>query len=120
METIENIIKLHYGADVFDVKKYTVGAGSNTYFINTSIGKFILKNANINEANNPQNEPKLCAHLLSKGIPVSEFVPDNNGDFLWHDGDDIYHMQKFVSGKNYDNNTPSNSDLPISNLTHSH
>lgn len=101
MQDVKKLIALHYNAEVFHVKKYNAGAGSNTYYIDTSIGKYILKNVIINDINNPQNELKLCAFLRVKGIPVSEFIPDIDGDFLWHNGNDIYHMQKFIAGKNY-------------------
>jgi len=104
-DLISELIHLHYGMEILEKKKLTVGAGSNTYFINTKCGKFILKNANINEANNPQNEPDLCEHLLQKGLPVSEFTKDNNGDFLWSHDNEIYHMQKFVDGVTLEWNT---------------
>jgi Putative homoserine kinase type II (protein kinase fold) len=97
-EGIKNLIECQYGFRVFDINKLTIGAGSNTYEINTECGKYILKNVDRNETNNPQNEPALCDFLLQKGIPVSEFVKNKNGQFLWvHDGKN-YHMQKFVDG----------------------
>ena len=100
---IDKLIKKHYNIDVSNYVKLGVGAGSNTYHVKATDGnEFILKNANINEANNPQNEPKICEHLLNKEIPVSEFVPDMQGSYLWCDGDDVYHMQKFISGTSYD------------------
>ena len=103
MDKIQSLIKNQYGVDVSSYEKLTVGAGSNTFHLFAENGEqYILKNANINEANNPQNEPKLCNYLLSKGIPVSKFVPNINNEFVWYDEDDIYHMQRFVSGKNYD------------------
>ena len=100
---IEKLVKEHYDFDVSKYTKLSVGAGSNTYHLQAADGnQFILKNANVNEVNNPKNEPQLCEHLLGKGIPVSEFVPDIQGDYLWYVGEDIYHMQKFISGINYD------------------
>jgi Ser/Thr protein kinase RdoA (MazF antagonist) len=104
-EFIKGIIGLHYGIEVFESKKLTVGAGSNTYDLLTDSGRYILKNANVNEANNPQNEPPLCAFLLSKGIPVSEFVKCTNGDFLFAYDGHRYHMQRFVEGICYEWNT---------------
>ena len=100
---IDRLIKEHYNIDVSYYTKLGVGAGSNTYYIKTAGGKqFILKNANINEANNPQSEPELCAHLLARGIPVSEFAPDIYGNYIWYDCDDVYHMQKFITGISYE------------------
>ena len=89
--------------NVDSYKKLDVGAGSNTFHLITDDGsQYILKNTNITEANNPQNEPALCNYLLSKGIPVSEFISDIQGKYLWNDNDDVYHMQKYVQGTNYD------------------
>jgi len=98
MNQIAEMVKQQYDMDVLTCEKLAVGAGSNTYFLNTGSGKFILKNANINEANNPQNEPALCEYLLEKGLAVSEFIRNIQGDYLWiHDGGS-YHLQKFVEG----------------------
>lgn len=100
---ITKLIQEHYGLKASTYEKLTVGAGSNTYHLTTTDGdEYILKNANINEANNPQNEPKLCEYLLAKGMPVSEFIKDIHGEYLWKNDNDVYHMQKFVSGDNYD------------------
>jgi len=100
---IQKLVQEHYGFKVTKYEKLSVGAGSNTYHITAGNGnEYILKNANINEANNPQNEPKLCEYLFAKDIPVSEFIKDVNGDYLWENDNDVYHMQKFVFGKNYD------------------
>ena len=105
MRMIEEIILNHYGMHMLESTKLAVGAGSDTFLIKTDKGKFILKNANINEANNPENEPAICAHLLAKGLPVSTFVKDVRGVYVFdHDGA-LYHMQKFVEGKNYGWNT---------------
>ena len=102
MDFIKKIVRSHYDIEVIEVSKLTVGAGSNTYFLLTNLGKYILKNANINEANNPQNEPPLCEHLLAKGLPVSEFIKDIDGNYLFTHDDNIYHMQRFIEGANYE------------------
>ena len=102
MDFIKKIVRAHYDIKVIEMSKLTVGAGSNTYFLLTDFGKYILKNANINEANNPKNEPPLCEHLLAKGLPVSEFIKDIYGDYLFTHDDNIYHMQRFIEGANYE------------------
>ena len=105
MDLINKIIRTHYNIEVTKKEKLTVGAGSNTYVINTNCGKFILKNANVNEANNPQNEPAICDFLNNKGIPVSEFIKDVDGEYVFTHDEKVYHMQKFVEGRNYEWNT---------------
>jgi len=108
IDYITKIIRSHYGMEVIEATKLTVGAGSNTYSVVTDFGKYILKNANINEANNPLNEPQLCEHLLAKGLPVSEFIKDVDGNYVFTYDGNIYHMQKFVEGKNYEWNEAPN------------
>jgi len=102
------MVNLHYGMEVLKISKLTIGAGSNTYFIITTSGKYILKNANINEANNPQNEPPLCEYLLTKGLPVSEFIRNTDNEYIFLHEKDKYHMQKFVDGINYEWNEAPN------------
>lgn len=99
---IEQLVKRHYNILVAGYTKLTVGAGSNTYHVTASDGvEYILKNANINEANNPQNEPEICEYLRSKDLPVSQFILTGDDEYLWKDGEDLYHMQKYVTGENY-------------------
>ena len=114
MRFIEDIVKQQYGLDVYESKKLAIGAGSNTYFLRTNAGKYILKNASASEINNPQNEPALCEHLLRKGLPVSEFIWNLSGEYLWsHDGA-VYHMQKFVEGETPDWHTAGDALLDAS------
>ena len=72
-----------------------------THLLVTDFGKYILKNANINEANNPQNEPPLCEYLLARGLPVSEFIKDTDGDYVFTCDGKIYHLHRFIEGVNY-------------------
>ncbi|MCL2105782.1 MAG: phosphotransferase [Oscillospiraceae bacterium] len=98
MELVSMLIRDHYGMEVKEARKMTIGAGSNTWMLRTERGQYILKNANINEANNPQNEPAFCEHLRQKGLPVSEFVRDLQGQFVWTHCGEVYHLQKFIEG----------------------
>jgi len=102
IDFIQEIVRSHYGMETSEVKKLTVGAGSDTYFVNTDHGKFILKNANINEMNHPQNEPPLCGFLIQKGLSVSEFIRCKNGDYTFTHDSRLYHMQKFIDGNSYE------------------
>ena len=114
---VNDIVKQQYGLEVYESKKLAIGAGSNTYFLRTDAGKFILKNASASEINNPQNEPALCEHLLRKGLPVSEFVRNLSGEYLWsHDGA-VYHMQKYVEGETLDWHTAGDALLDESAQT---
>jgi Ser/Thr protein kinase RdoA (MazF antagonist) len=98
---IKELIHTQYGITVQDYIKLSVGAGSNTYIINSDAGKYVLKNPSPESMNNPLNEPPLCEFLNSKGIPVSEFIKNKSGRCVWEKNGNTYHMQKFVEGNNY-------------------
>jgi len=99
---IGKLIQTQYGMQAIAIQKLTVGAGSDTWCIDTGCGKFILKNANINEANRPEAEPSLCEHLLRKGLPVSAFAQNKDGLHTWTHRGRVFHMQKYVEGGQYE------------------
>ena len=98
MKSIDELVREQYGLRAREVRKLTVGAGSNTYLIDTNQGKFILKNANANEMNHPEREAAICGHLLRKGLPVSEFLQNKDGVCVWTHRRQVFHMQKFAEG----------------------
>ena len=103
MDKIQALIRKQYKIHLSSYEKLVVGAGSNTYHLFAENGEqYILKNTAVNEMNHPQNEPGLCNHLRSKGIPASEFLPNIYNELVWYDEGDVYHMQRFVPGKCFD------------------
>lgn len=104
---IGTIVYGQYGITPTAITKLTVGAGSNTYIIEETAGKYILKNANRNEANHPEAEPALCRYLLEQGIPVSDFIPNRQGECVWELDGQVYHLQRFVEGVTPEWNTAS-------------
>ena len=55
--------------------------------------------------NNPLIEPELCSFLSNKGLPVSEFVQNRQGEYLSEDDNGkLFHLQKFVEGTSYELN----------------
>lgn len=98
---IKKITNKHYGYEVLNYQQLSVGAGSNTYLVETDQGKYILKNPGKNEMNNPAMEPQLCAFLLEKEIPVSVFIKNHSGSYLTQEGSELFHLQKFVEGNIY-------------------
>lgn len=102
---IKTIVESQYKLKVLNYEKLSVGAGSNTYIIYTDQGKYILKNPNLNDINNPNLEPDLCEFLLRKGIRVSEFIKNIEGKYICEVSNNIFHLQKFINGINYELNT---------------
>ena len=70
------ILNEHYDLTLLSAEKASVGAGSDTYFINCTNGKYVVKFPSVSEMNNPSAEPELCNYLLEKGISVSEISLD--------------------------------------------
>lgn len=100
------LLKSFYGLEVLDIQKSAVGAGSDTYFVTCTDGKYVVKYPASSEINHPESEPKLCEYLLRKGIPACQFLQNKDGNFLTNDETGKqFHVQRFIEGKVYDLNT---------------
>lgn len=105
MLNIETSLQQRYKIDVCNKEKLSVGAGSDTYYIQAKQGNYILKKPGISSINNPEIEPRLCEYLLEHKIPVSEFVKNRDGKYLTYLDEECYHLQKYIAGKNYELNS---------------
>ena len=102
---ILSLLNKMYSLSVKSIKKADSGAGSDTYFITCVEGNYVLKFPFANHMNNPVIEPGLCHFLLKKGLPVSEFVQNRQGEYLSKDENGkLFHLQKFVEGISYELN----------------
>lgn len=101
-----DLLEKHYDLKVISYEKSAVGAGSDTYFVLCSDGKYVVKFPSVSEINNPEAEPQLCEFLLRNNIPVCRFVRNLNGDYISEDEKGrLFHVQEFIDGKMYDWNT---------------
>lgn len=103
---MNGLLKHHYGLDAIRLEKSSVGAGSDTYFVICTDGKYVVKYPAASEINHPGAEPELCEYLLEKGVPACQFLRNKDGYFLTKD--EIgrqFHVQRFIEGKVYDLNT---------------
>lgn len=95
-----------YGLSISDVRKSSVGAGSDTFFLSGKDGEFVLKYPSESEMNHPEAEPKLCEYLLNKAIPVCQFLKNKQDSYLSQDEQGrVFHLQRFIKGKMYEWNT---------------
>ena len=99
------MIKDLYGLNVHSCTRLSLGAGSNTYILDTDKGRYLLKNPSKSSMNTPELEPALCSYLLSRGIPACQFIPSLKGEYICHVDGQLYHLQRFIEGKTYDLNT---------------
>ena len=103
---LKHLIKKKYGMNVISIEKSSVGAGSDTYFIECEEGKFVAKFPSVSEINDINAEPALCEFLLGKGINVCEFIKNGVGEYVTIANDGrLFHLQKFIKGRLYDWNT---------------
>ncbi|MBP3569943.1 MAG: phosphotransferase [Lachnospiraceae bacterium] len=104
--TFENITKIlsdQYGLNVNSVKKSSVGAGSDTWFVTCTNGKYVVKYPSESDINNPELEPKLCEYLFQRGIPACQFLNNVHGEYISYDEKNrILHVQEFIEGTMYD------------------
>lgn len=105
---MKELLKKHYDLDVIGTEKSSVGAGSDTYFVNCVSGKYVVKFPSVSEMNNPEAEPMLCEYLLGQCISVCRFIKNNNNEYITADESGrIFHVQEFINGTLYDwNNAP--------------
>lgn len=91
-----------YGLEPTLIEKSSVGAGSDTYFVTCTDGKYVVKFPAHNEMNHPEVEPELCEYLNHHGIPCCRFLRNNMGNFLSTDiNGRLFHVQRFIEGRLY-------------------
>lgn len=99
-------MKQYYGTNTacifYDAQKSTVGAGSDTWFISCSEGKYVIKYSAGSAINHPEAEPELCAFLLKNGIPACDFLKNRHGEYLTADTSG----RLFTLQRRYDGITP--------------
>lgn len=101
-----SLLKKQFGLDVLESEKSKVGAGSDTWFVTCSEGKYVVKYHVTNEMNHPEQEPELCEYLQTHGIPVSTFLRNKDGNYLSLDENGrLFHVQHFIEGTTYALNT---------------
>lgn len=101
-----NVLEKQYGLSVLSCEKSSVGAGSDTYFVVCSDGKYVVKFPSVSEINNIEFEPELCEFLLQRNIAVCRFMRNLSGEYISQDSmGRKFHVQKFIEGKMYDWNT---------------
>ena len=103
---MKKLLKSHYGLELLSMEKSDLGAGSDTFFVVCSDGKYVVKYPASSEINHPEAEPELCEYLLQKCIPVCQFLWNKAGGFLTADEKGRqFHVQRFIEGIVYDLNT---------------
>ena len=103
---MKTCLKHLYDLDTVNIEKSGVGAGSDTFFVTCTDGKYVVKYPASSEINHPEAEPVLCEYLLEKEIPVCQFLRNKEGHFLTTDESGrLFHVQRFIEGKMYDLNT---------------
>ena len=78
-------LKHLYGLDAINIEKSGIGAGSDTFFVTCTDGKYVVKYPASSEINHPEAEPELCEYLLAHGIPVCQFLRNKECRFLTTD-----------------------------------
>ena len=103
---MKKLLKSHYCLELLSMEKSDLGAGSDTFFVTCTDGKYVAKYPAASEINHPEAEPELCEYLLDHGIPVCQFLRNKEGHFLTTDEScRLFHIQRFIEGKMYDLNT---------------
>jgi aminoglycoside phosphotransferase (APT) family kinase protein len=104
-DIIRLIEKLYDAGMVESIFRIAEGFGSQSYYILTNRGEYILKDIELNYMNHPENEAMILCELSKNGIPVSEIVPAKNGDYVLNLDGKVYHLQCYIEGKIYGRNS---------------
>ena len=100
---MKETLKKMYGLEPVSVEHSAAGAGSDTYFVNCTDGKYVVKYPASSGINHPEQEPELCEYLNHHGIPCCRFLRKNTGEFLTSDTHGrLFHVQRFIEGRMYD------------------
>ena len=103
---VAEFLLARYGICASAVSRMTTGVGGDTFRVQAKQGAFVFKIVRADAINHPERESALCSYLIQRGIPASEFIPDNNGQLTthWSDGR-VCHLQRLIPGKAYAMNT---------------
>ncbi|MCH5262606.1 MAG: aminoglycoside phosphotransferase family protein [Lachnospiraceae bacterium] len=106
------LLNTQYGLHIKSMKKSSVGAGSDTWFVYCEEGDFVLKYPAVSEINHPELEPELCAFLNKHGIPVCSFLQNYSGGYLSKDSQGCqFTVQKLIQGSTPEWNTATDAIL---------
>lgn len=102
------LLESNYGLKLVSIRKSTVGAGSDTWYVHCEEGDFVLKYPAASEINHPEQEPELCEFLNNHGIPVCSFLRDCRNSYLSEDTQGRrFTVQRLIQGVTPDWNTSS-------------
>ena len=90
-------IQEQYGLNVVNISQILTGVGGQSYLIETENEKYIVKGIHADDEY-VRNEPLIVDFLKTKNIPVTKYIKDRYGQYLWQEGKTVYHMQQFVEG----------------------
>lgn len=97
---LQALLLMQYGLHLNTARKSSVGAGSDTWFLDCAEGKFVLKFPAASEINHPELEPELCAFLRKNGIPACDFVKNRAGSCVCVDGSGrVFTIQRHLPGQ---------------------
>lgn len=103
---LDQVIRDSYGLHPLQICSSLLGAGSDTYFVTCTEGKYVLKFPADDEMNHPEQEPQLCSFLLECGLPVSRFIKARGGGwFGWDEQGRRCTLQMFLEGSTFPWNT---------------
>ena len=108
----EKLLLKEYGLHLNNEKKSAVGAGSDTWFLNCTEGKYVLKFPATSVINHPEAEPKLCAFLRKNGVPACDFLKNWMNSYISTDNTGrMFTLQKFMPGQTLEWNSASETIL---------
>jgi len=98
---IEEVLNELYSVKADSINELSKGVGGKTYIVCSGSRKYILKNPDKSELNNPELEPDICQFLEERGIPAPVFIQNHGGEYISKHGKNIYTLLSYVEGDCY-------------------
>ena len=97
--TLAYCLRKQYGLHLEWMKRSSIGAGSDTWFLHCAEGEYVLKRPAASAINHPDAEPELCAFLRKHGIHACDFLKNKAGSYISLNADGrIFTVQRRFPG----------------------
>lgn len=98
---IEQLLASKYKIGTIQQIYVLPGGDDHCYHIVTSEHELVLKEMRVNGMNHPDMEPVVAKTLALAAIPVPQFYPTRQGNYVWEWKEKLFHLQQFMPGQVY-------------------
>lgn len=94
----KSIIEQYYDLKVVAISSLANHLDANIFLVETTTGKFVLKELTDHFLNHPENEGELVEYLANQGIKVSKLLKNNKNEHITYYNEKKFHLQEYLKG----------------------